>query len=344
MGQNQCNICQKHKIDEISIINNTNESDSNMIKKKNSFDGDLFSKKQNSSIYSISEIKDIRDLKAKPCSLKLKYVNLTQKQASIVIQAFYRGVNYRRFFNSKIKVRMKIESIKLVEAVKQNLTPEKIKETLAQLMPFEDDRYIDKNKSNKLIMAVSSNHFSSNNNLKSNKIESESFGPYLILYYNKETKIKDIKDNKDIGKSDLLTANYNFINTRSVNKSTYTDNNHKGSLNAVFVTNSISHYCNYNGGKNQLGRQNTRMTVNTERETICTERPQFISEMNKEFYQRIKSYYYGSVNIKNQRHGFGIFISQDGKFYEGKWVKNSFEGYGRVIDNKGLISEGNFLI
>lgn len=54
------------------------------------------------------------------------------------------------------------------------------------------------------------------------------------------------------------------------------------------------------------------------------------------------SFYYGQLNILNERHGFGYLISNNNK-YHGSWVYNEFTGYGRHIDDKGFISEGKYI-
>lgn len=53
-----------------------------------------------------------------------------------------------------------------------------------------------------------------------------------------------------------------------------------------------------------------------------------------------KSYYIGSVNLRNQRCGFGILANTAGEKFEGHWVNNKFTGWGRYIDAEGNLYEG----
>jgi hypothetical protein len=50
--------------------------------------------------------------------------------------------------------------------------------------------------------------------------------------------------------------------------------------------------------------------------------------------------YIGSVNINSQRHGTGKILTADNILYEGSWVDNNFNGYGRIVDLDGNIKEG----
>jgi len=52
------------------------------------------------------------------------------------------------------------------------------------------------------------------------------------------------------------------------------------------------------------------------------------------------SYYIGTVNIRNQRCGFGRMVNIEGAKFEGNWVNNKFTGWGRYIDPEGTIWEG----
>jgi hypothetical protein len=52
--------------------------------------------------------------------------------------------------------------------------------------------------------------------------------------------------------------------------------------------------------------------------------------------------YYGQKNSKGERHGYGIMLKKTGVKHIGYWKNNSFEPFGRVIDEKGDIYEGNY--
>ena len=52
------------------------------------------------------------------------------------------------------------------------------------------------------------------------------------------------------------------------------------------------------------------------------------------------SFYYGKVNLKNQRNGYGILLTEDKEYFEGNWNKNKFEAYGRIIGINEIITEG----
>ena len=57
----------------------------------------------------------------------------------------------------------------------------------------------------------------------------------------------------------------------------------------------------------------------------------------------IPSFYTGSVNLNNDKHGYGILLMSDGSKYEGYFRKGVFSGWGRLIDSDGTLYEGNFL-
>ena len=59
-------------------------------------------------------------------------------------------------------------------------------------------------------------------------------------------------------------------------------------------------------------------------------------------YGIMKSFYKGSVNIVNEKHGYGSLLQKDGSKYEGFWRNNIFHGYGRYIDPSGTTYEGIF--
>ena len=52
------------------------------------------------------------------------------------------------------------------------------------------------------------------------------------------------------------------------------------------------------------------------------------------------SFYRGSVNIKNQRCGHGTLTDIEGVKFQGNWVDNKFNGWGRYIDTEGNFYEG----
>jgi len=52
------------------------------------------------------------------------------------------------------------------------------------------------------------------------------------------------------------------------------------------------------------------------------------------------SFYYGEVNLRNQRHGKGVLLTNDNRYFDGNWNKNRFEGFGRIIEETGTITEG----
>ena len=53
-------------------------------------------------------------------------------------------------------------------------------------------------------------------------------------------------------------------------------------------------------------------------------------------------YYSGSLNQKNQKHGFGISIERQGNKYTGYWYENMYHGWGELIDKNGNIFQGPF--
>lgn len=54
------------------------------------------------------------------------------------------------------------------------------------------------------------------------------------------------------------------------------------------------------------------------------------------------SFYSGTVNSKNQKHGLGLLMNSKGEQFEGYWEKDCFQPYGRYINEKGEMSEGSF--
>lgn len=52
--------------------------------------------------------------------------------------------------------------------------------------------------------------------------------------------------------------------------------------------------------------------------------------------------YIGEVNIHNQKNGHGELLLKDGTKFIGSWFNNQFQGFGRLIDAQGNLSEGKF--
>lgn len=299
MGKIHCNPCQKDgKIDEISIIsiikNTTNDfNDTQLTLKKNPFCGDLFLANRENSNSNKTKFDDQSFI----LNTKKQKV-LNKSQSCILLQSFIRGALFRLKFK-KLRVIMKIEMIKLIDEVKINLIPEKIKKTINSLSPLNYNKFIElnmTNSQNQVILSQSKSFLKNDENYK------KTFGPYLILYY----------DSKDI----LNVDNTNILKS------------HKNEDISSSTTNNITNYSNLinNGCKIEPNKHN--------------EHPVFINQKNKEIYSNAKSFYYGYVNIKNQRHGKGIFLSNDNKFYDGYWSNNKFHGCNRIINSKGIITEG----
>lgn len=94
---------------------------------------------------------------------------------------------------------------------------------------------------------------------------------------------------------------------------------------------------------NLLLRNSTKFTINKSA-TNSSNGSTSNTDMNTSspFQEDYTSYYYGEVNINNERHGYGEFLSDNKTFYIGYWIKNKFEGFGTIIDAKGFIYEGKF--
>ena len=54
-----------------------------------------------------------------------------------------------------------------------------------------------------------------------------------------------------------------------------------------------------------------------------------------EIRDALGGYYQGQVNINQQPHGLGRYVSKDGEVYEGQWEFAEENGYGRRILNTG---------
>jgi hypothetical protein len=69
---------------------------------------------------------------------------------------------------------------------------------------------------------------------------------------------------------------------------------------------------------------------------------------NRVFSNRIRvfdknSFYMGDMNLKGEKHGYGIVLHKNGVKYEGFWKHNQFTGWGRMIDFEGTVFEGYFV-
>lgn len=54
-------------------------------------------------------------------------------------------------------------------------------------------------------------------------------------------------------------------------------------------------------------------------------------------------YYSGLLNLKGQKHGFGISIQRQGERYQGFFFDNQYHGWGELIDKQGNLFQGQFL-
>lgn len=55
------------------------------------------------------------------------------------------------------------------------------------------------------------------------------------------------------------------------------------------------------------------------------------------------SIYSGSINYRQQKHGFGVLLNSNGEKFEGFWLNDKFTGWGKHIDIEGNILVGKFL-
>ena len=53
--------------------------------------------------------------------------------------------------------------------------------------------------------------------------------------------------------------------------------------------------------------------------------------------------YSGQLNLKNEKHGFGVLLTKDGMKYEGAWMNNKFTCWGKFIDVDGTIFIGKYI-
>lgn len=110
---------------------------------------------------------------------------------------------------------------------------------------------------------------------------------------------------------------------------------------------------NLNSSKCQtlLPKYNETVSINTSSSTILEFKSTCYSKIKKGSYSHLqlgpfliiygaKSFYFGEVNVKNQRHGLGFYLNELGIHYEGNWVKNNLVGFGRIIEPNGNIAEG----
>eukprot|EP00340_Litonotus_pictus_P011462 CAMPEP_0170538066 /NCGR_PEP_ID=MMETSP0209-20121228/103093_1 /TAXON_ID=665100 ORGANISM="Litonotus pictus, Strain P1" /NCGR_SAMPLE_ID=MMETSP0209 /ASSEMBLY_ACC=CAM_ASM_000301 /LENGTH=378 /DNA_ID=CAMNT_0010839689 /DNA_START=352 /DNA_END=1484 /DNA_ORIENTATION=+ len=171
------------------------------------------------------------------------------------------------------------------------------------------------------------------------------FGPYLVLYYS-DQKEKNISNNSNSNSNSNNNyhskgeANDNIgrLNPSLVIKNNNKTEKYRNTVKEEFTGSQIMP----NSFKNNISQIQRMHTLNTAFSNI-SEIP-FIEEKTKEAgKEKAKAFYHGGVNVKNQRHGFGVFLTEEGKYYEGKWNKNKFEGFGRMIDSKGVITEGFFI-
>ena len=64
--------------------------------------------------------------------------------------------------------------------------------------------------------------------------------------------------------------------------------------------------------------------------------PKINSDLNKEFVRISKAdhVYYGQVNDKNQRHGIGTLLYDNGFMYQGMFAEDQMNGLGFSLDQK----------
>lgn len=389
MGQNHCNMCNNTLKEEVSMIQHQNTS--KLTKTiSNNLSGDFFLKSYKTDDKSNSIAK-----KDKPV--------YTKRQAAIILQSFFRAALFRKQF-LKVKVRKKIEEIKLVETIKDNFIPDKVRKVLEELNPFKAEKYKKLNTGNKFILCLekkikeefrntqinnsnssilnnsnsnsntsneisklsknsqsnSNNNFnlSNNSNLdKSERLNKLILGPCLIIY-NKDCKDKNSKDDKDIKVTKDINKNQGSPRNEHENKNlllnnplNYNSNNNNNSSYKLNINNKLS---NKSNKEISLQKNNTKINnsqniylMNAKTDTHFSEKLNYVLDTPSPLLtseNKNKSFYYGMINIKNQRHGSGIYISEEGKYYEGNWNKNKFEGYGRMIDSKGMVTEGKLVI
>lgn len=305
MGQNQCNICNNHKSDEVSMIQHQKTMQTfNSKSFKSPFSGDEFLK----SIKSNDKCTNNNTVN------KIKY---SKRQAAIFIQSFYRGSSFRKQFISKIKTRLKIESVKLFESLKRSFIPEVISNTINQLQPLNIDKYRKLNLGNKLFDQLSfkpkenSSFVMINNKFQEEKPFKMNFlGPCLIIYSDSTSELSNKSNDK-------LTVNNKSTNNKQTCK-TLNYGNNRNNNNILMSAKTGTHFSEFQDSEKPNHYLNS-----------------FIKGIGRAFY-------YGQVNLNNQRNGYGYFFNEKGKYLEGYWNKNKFESFGRIIDSKGIITEGKY--
>lgn len=301
MGQSQCNICNNNNKDEVSMIQHQKTMQTNNSKSfKSPFSGEEFLKSIKSTDKFDNNFKTI----------------FSKRQAAIYIQSYYRGSQFRRQFTSKIKVRLKVEYVKIIETLRKSLIPEIVISTLNQLPALNIEKCKKLNFGNKFIEQLffynKDQSVLLKNSTKDRALKINFLGPCLIIYPS-------------------LVSDNNF------SKSNAKLSNHKASnkINQTSKTLGVGNFTSPRGNNNVLmsAKTATHFSDLQESETQNHFMDSFITSKGKSFY-------FGQVNIHNQKNGYGYFISEKGKYYEGFWNKDKFEGYGRIIDSRGIITEG----
>jgi len=63
-----------------------------------------------------------------------------------------------------------------------------------------------------------------------------------------------------------------------------------------------------------------------------------IDEDNIEITMKSGSKYYGQVNSRNDRHGFGKYVHRGGGTYEGYWINGFKSGEGKFWNRTGILN------
>lgn len=69
-------------------------------------------------------------------------------------------------------------------------------------------------------------------------------------------------------------------------------------------------------------------------------RYKYVFQRNALLFNSNSSIYKGNWNYDGQKHGFGIYVDEQGNKYIGFWEKDYFNGRGRLIDNRGNCFDG----